>query len=178
MSYRRDFTISLKETQDFYLSLVLRRWRMGLAGFALVGALAVALYTEGMDWPVRAALTAVGALLGAEIAALVLVVSTRGRVRRQMRSAGRNAYVQETEISGLGVHVTVDGKRAKMPFPELLRVRETRRAFYLFLSEQQAWILPKAQMEDPQGESEQLRRLFRTVIEKRRLELRGRQGPQ
>ena len=129
MTYRRDFTISLKETQDFYLSLVLRRWRMGLAGFALVGALAVALYTEGMDWPVRAALTAVGALLGAEIAALV-------------------------------------------------RVRETRRAFYLFLSEQQAWILPKAQMEDPQGESEQLRRLFRTVIEKRRLELRGRQGPQ
>ena len=172
MSYRRDFTISLKETQDFYITLVMDRWKKGLAGFALVGALAALLYTASLDMPLRAALAAAGALLGAGIAALALTVSTRQKVRSQVRRSGRESYVQETEINGFGVHVTVGKDKAKMGFGNLLRVRETRKAFYLFLAEQQAWILPKKQMENPEAESEQLRTIFRTVMERKRLKLK------
>ena len=35
MSYRRDFTIGLRETRRFYLMLVLEKWRKGLLGFGL-----------------------------------------------------------------------------------------------------------------------------------------------
>ena len=173
MSYRRDFTIGLRETQDFYLSLVLGRWRKGIAGFALVGALAALLYTlnAAFSLPVRAAVVAAGALAGAGITAAVLVVSTLTRVREQVRRSGRESYVQETEINGFGVHVAVGKDKARMEFMDLLRVQETRRAFYLFLSENQAWILPKAQMEE--GEPEQLRRIFSTVIEKGKLKLKA-----
>ena len=44
MSYRRDFTIGLRETRRFYLMLVLEKWRKGLLGFGLAGALAGYLY--------------------------------------------------------------------------------------------------------------------------------------
>ena len=76
------------------------------------------------------------------------------------------------DISGLGIRVTVGKDRARLSFDKLMKVRETRRAFYLFLSANQAWILPKAQMEDPAGESRQLRAIFSTFLDARRLRLR------
>lgn len=171
-TYRRDFTIGLKETQDFALFLTLRRWRKGIAGFGLVGALAAALYTGGWDLPVRCALAAAGALVGAAAATLAVTVSARRKVKEQLRRSGRESYLQQTEINGFGVHVTVGKDRARMAFENLLRVQETRKAFYLFLSDSHAWILPKKQMDDPQAETEQLRALFKTVIERGRLGLR------
>lgn len=59
--------------------------------------------------------------------------------------------------------------RAKMAFENLAQVRETKKAFYIFLSETHAWILPKAQMEDPAAESAMLRELFSTVLERKKL---------
>ena len=173
MSYQRDFTIGLRETQDFYLSLVLGRWRKGIAGFGLVGALAALLYTmnTALALPVQAAAVLAGALAGAGIAAAVVLLSTLGKVREQVRRSGRERYVQETEINGFGVHVTVGKDRAKMDFMDLLRVQETRKAFYLFLSANQAWILPKAQMEE--GDCARLRGLFSAVIEKGKLNIKG-----
>ena len=172
MSYQRDFTIGLRETQDFDLSLVLGHWRKGIAGFALVGALAALLYTMNTDLmlPVKAAVVLAGALAGAAVTVIAVSVSTLRKVRER---SGREQYVQETEINGFGVHVTVGKDRGKMGFEDLLRVRETRKAFYLFLSENQAWILPKAQMEDREGDCARLRELFSAVIEKGKLKLKG-----
>ena len=106
----------------------------------------------------------------AAVAALVL--STSGRVKNEVRRSGRDSYVQETEIDGFGVHVTVGKNRAKMGFDKLVRVRETAGAFYLFIADNQAWILPKAQMEDRDEECRQIRRIFHTVVEKGRLRLK------
>lgn len=174
-AYHRDFTIDLKETQAYYLMLVMGRWRKGLLGFAVVGALAAVLYTAGtaLSMPVKAALIAGGALAAVLVSAVILTISTRQKVKSQARRIGRESYVQETEINGFGVHVTVGDKKAKMAFGNLLQVRETGRAFYLFISDSQAWILPKAQMEDPRAEAEQLRAIFRSVIERGKLRLKG-----
>lgn len=175
MSYHRDFTIGLRETQDFYLSLTLGHWGKGIAGFALTGALVGFLYTSqaGMLWLLRAVIILAAAALAAAIATLVLSVSTLLKVRSQVKSSGRESYVQETEINGFGVHVTVGTDKAKLGFPDLVRVQETGKAFYLFLSDSQAWILPKKQMEDRKAECAQLRELFTTVIERGRLRLKG-----
>jgi len=173
MSYHRDFTIGKRETLDFYLSLVLRRWRGGIAGFAAAGALASLLYSApaGTSLPVRAGLAAAGAALFALLVTLWLVLSTTFKVREQLRQSGRESYIQETEINGFGIHVTVGRDKAKLAFENLAQVRETRKAFYLFLSDAHAWILPKAQMEDPEAESAQLRKLFSTVLERKKLHL-------
>ena len=68
--------------------------------------------------------------------------------------------------------MTVGKNRAKMGFDKLVRVRETAGAFYLFIADNQAWILPKAQMEDRDEECRQIRRIFHTVVEKGRLKLK------
>ena len=154
--------------------LTLRHWRKGLLGFAVVGALVAVLYTEraALPLPVRAGIAALTGLVTAGAAALSLTVSTRQRVKRQVRQSRRESYIQAMEINGFGIHVTVGKDRARLPFENLLQVWETRKAFYLFLSEQQAWILPKNQMEDPASECEQIRTLRRPVVEKKRLRLK------
>ena len=172
MSYRRNFTIGRRETRNFYLTLVLGSWRKGIAGFGAVGALAALLYMPALSLPLRGLLLLAGAAAGMGLSTLFLAVSTCLRVRAQLRRSGRERYVQETEIDGFGVHVTVGKKRAKMGFDKLVRVRETAGAFYLFIADSQAWILPKNQMEDPDEECRQIRGIFHTVVEKGRLRLK------
>lgn len=174
MSYRRDFTIGLRETQAFYLTLMLERWWKGILGFGAVGALVGVLYTQGLlALPLQIFTAALTALIAAALTAAILTVSTLWKVKGQVARSGRVSYVQETEINGFGVHVTVGKDKARMGFEDLLRVRETGGAFYLFISETQAWILPKKQMENPPEDCARLRELFRAVIERRRLRLKG-----
>ena len=67
MTYRRDFTIGLRETQDFYLMLALGRWWKGILGFGAAGALAGVLYTGAAPLPtlLRSGIILLAALLGA-----------------------------------------------------------------------------------------------------------------
>jgi len=173
MSYHRDFTIGKRETLDFYLSLVLRRWRGGIAGFGAAGVLASLLYSSQVSISplARVGLAAAGAIVFALLVTLWLVLFTTHKVKEQLRQSGRESYIQETEINGFGIHVTVGRDKAKLAFENLAQVRETKKAFYLFLSDAHAWILPKAQMEDPEAESAQLRKLFTTVLERKKLHL-------
>lgn len=174
MSYRRDFTIGLRETRGFYLMLALEKWRKGVLGFGLAGALAGYMYA-GLLAPspsLQALAVLAGALIGMLAVVLALVLSTSGRVKSELRRSGRDSYVQETEIDGFGVRVAVGKTRAKMGFDKLVRVRETAGAFYLFIADNQAWILPKAQMEDREEECRRIREIFRTVVEKGRLKLK------
>lgn len=174
MSYRRDFTIGLRETRRFYLLLVLEKWRKGLLGFGLAGALAGYLYSGLLTLPpyLQALAVASGAVAAILAAVAALVLSTSGKVKNEVRRSGRDSYVQETGIDPFGVHVTVGKNRAKMGFDKLVRVRETAGAFYLFIADNQAWILPKAQMEDREEECRQIREIFNTVVEKGRLKLK------
>ncbi len=178
MRYERDFTIGVRETQAFYQALTLRAWWKGLVGFGAVGALVVWMYASryapGLGAPAMLGLCLLGVPASAGLAALVLILRSRLAVREQAKKNGRESYVQHVEISGLGVHVTVGKTTGKADFGKLLRVRETRRAFYLFLTPNQAWILPKDQMEDAAAESRELREMFSRVMERGRLELLSR----
>lgn len=171
-SFHWDFTIGARETQRFYRMLVLEKWAKGIAGFGLAGALAAWLYA--MSAHLSPAVQALAALGGAAAAMALttvwLVGYTALKVQGQMRSSGRESYVQETEIDGFGIRVTVGKNRAKLGFERLARVRETRGAFYLFLAGSQAWILPKDQMEAQ--ECRDLRSLLAAVVERGKLRLK------
>ncbi len=176
MHYKRDFTITLRETQAFYLYLVLSSWWKGLLAFGVVGGLVGWMYQSWLtkSWPEAEdlPLPLLLAVVTMGVAALSLIVNTRRKVRAQVRKSGRENYIQRMEIDGFGVHVTVGKDNAKVNFEQLYQVRETRRAFYVFLSANQAWLLPKSQMEDAAAESAQLREIFRTVVPSRRLKLK------
>lgn len=173
-TYRRDFTIGERETQRFYRMLTLRKWSRGILGFGAAGALAVWMYLNrvSLSAGMQAAAVLGGFLAGAALSTACVLTAAWFQVHGQLRRSGRTSYVQETEISGLGIRVTVGQDRAKLDFDRLQEVRETRGAFYLFLAPGQAWILPKAQMTDVSGECAALREIFRTVVPSRRLKLR------
>ena len=176
MNYQRDFTIGVKETQDFSRTLVLEaRWK-SVVVFGLLGALCCLAYLMWLDLdlgPVLIlAMMAGTALVTAGAMTASMLLANRSKARRQFYAEHRDSYLQQVDISGLGIRVTVGKDRARLSFDKLMKVRETRRAFYLFLSANQAWILPKAQMEDPAGESRQLRAIFSTFLDARRLRLR------
>ena len=176
MHYKRDFVISLKETRAFYLDLALRSWLKGFWGFGLAGALTAWLYL-GRFFPaenvaLRVLISVVTGLVVVAAATGAMAVVTTLRVRRDFRRSGRDHYIQHTEIDGFGVRVTAQGRQAKVGFDKLLLVRETGGAFYLHLTPNQAWILPKGQMEDRAEECAQLRGLFSAVIPSRQLKIK------
>lgn len=176
MRYSRDFTITRKDTEKFYQMLVLRRWSKGIAGFAVVGALVLKLYMDWLGFALGTAGMAVMMVLGGLITAVFITIGvlwrTRGNVEKLMRRNGRERYVQQTRIDGFGVHVTVEGESAKLGFDKLLRVQETKDAFYLFVTDNNAWILPKSQMDDREGECRAIRDIFTRVVAPARLKLK------
>ena len=176
MEYTRDFVIGLRETRDFYRRLVLRSWRKGIVGFGLAGGLTawyyIAMLKIQVSTPVEILITIAAALAVMALVAAIMALTTTLRVGREARRTGRERYVQHTRIDGFGVHVTVEDREARLGFDKLMKVEETGRTFYLYLAENQAWILPKDQMEDQEAECAQLRKLFSAVIESKRLKLK------
>lgn len=175
MRYFRDFTITQQDLIAFYQMLALRRWAKGLLGFAVVGALVAKLYLNWFSieltvpWSVLVPFIA-AALTTALIAAGILI-RIRIKVRDSIRKTGRSRYVQQTRIDGFGVHVTVDQVSSKAGFDKLRRVQEASSAFYLFLTDSEAWILPKSQMENTEEECCTLREIFSKVIPSQQLKL-------
>ena len=172
MRYSRDFTITEKDLQSFYRMLVLRRWGKGVLVFGVVGALVGKLYMEWLNIPLEGIWAVLAMVLTGIVTMLFVTLGVMLRTRRNVRrSARRKSYVQETEIDGFGVHVTVEGKNTKVGFEKLHFVRETAEAFYLFLTPGDAWLLPKKQMEDTEEESRKIREIFSKVIEPQRRRL-------
>lgn len=176
MSYRRDFTIGPREVQAFSRTLALGRWWRAGAAFGLTGALVcwvcLPRLVPGMGPGLLLALAASAGLAVSSAALGTALLTDRARARRRFFAARGGSYLQRVDISGLGVQVAVDQVRAGLRFDRLMKIRETRRAFYLFLSPEQAWILPKAQMEDPAGECRRLREIFTAALDDSRLRLK------
>lgn len=174
MHYEREFTIGSREVQELYLGQALHNGAKGIVGFAVVGALVAILYKPSWarEDPKLAAAFAVGVgLVTLLVLTLCVAISTKGQIKKVVSRFEAKAYKQKILLDGFGVHVTVGDKTADCGFGKLLRVKESKKAFYIFVTEKDAWILPKAQMDDPQEESRQIRELFRTVMMNSQLKL-------
>ena len=168
MRYSRDFTITRRDTEKLYQMLVLRRWSKGILGFAVVGALVIKLYMDWLGFESGTAGTLTAMVLGGILTAVFItagvLLRTKANVAKLMRKKGRESYVQETRIDGFGVHVSVNGESAKLGFDKLKFVRETKDAFYLFVTDNDAWIMPKSQMENADEECRTIREIFGKVV--------------
>lgn len=173
MDYHRTFQIGEREALQFYLYQALRRRLLGALGLGVVGLLVCWLYTrEQLDSPASFAASMI--LSFVTVVAVLLVgyyFTIRGKVRAAVRRRGKDRYPQEILINGFGLRATANGREVKVPFDRLREIRETSKAFYLYMTEDDAWLLPKEQMEDAAEESARLRKIFTTVIESGRLHL-------
>lgn len=175
MNYQREFTIRTKDLQNFRQDLMLEKQRALIYLCGVFGALVAWGYLRWTDQQMGTfgeVVTAVFAgLASLEVLMLWMLFLNGRRVKKAMRRMGKSSYSQPVEIDGFGVHAVVDGKREKAGFEKLVRVKETARAFYIFYSAEEAWLLPKDQMADMKAESAQLRQIFRALLASSQLKL-------
>ena len=173
MKYERKFTIRSNDVIRFQQELMLRGGGLRIVGIAIMGVVIAWLYVQWLNieaTPMEMALwmsfTTVVTLL---VVCLSMVLTNRKQTKKHLERMGKESYQQEVLIDPFGVHVVADGNRSKVGFDKIMEVRENRWAFFIHLNPIQAWILPKAQMEDVEAESRQIREIFDQVIESRRL---------
>ena len=175
MDYQETFTIHAKDVIRFYFRVLCRSRIWMILGFGLAGALTTYLYgaSGSLSGPIlwgtmllTFAVVAVG-FLGASY------LNIRRGVRKGAKKNGSSSYEQTVRINGFGVRVTANGKDGRVGFDKLVKVEETRDCFYLYLTRDNGWIIPKNQMANREADCAALRALFQTVIPQRQLHLRG-----
>ena len=190
MEYHRTFQIGQREAMDFYLYQAARHRALGAVGFRVVGLLICWLYSaQAQGTPTSFAVSLVVSFV-AVLAAILggYYFTIRSKVRAAIRQRGREQYPQDILINGFGLRCTANGREVKVAFEKIREVRETKKAVYIYMTENDAgfttgtpWlkvnpnytaINAAAQMEDPAAETAQLRKIFDTVIESARLHLR------
>ncbi len=175
MNYGREFTIRTKDLQYFRQDLMLEKRKALVVLCGIFGAIVAWGYLRWAGHDMGAFGEVVTALFAgaASLEGLMLsmIVVNNSKVKGVMRRMGKSSYRQSVEIDGFGVHAVVDGKREKVGFDKLARVKETARAFYVFYSQEQAWLLLKDQMDDEKAECAQLREIFRALVPSSQLKL-------
>ena len=175
MRYERTFQIRQRELIRFHFGQILREKLLGMIGLSVAALLIVYLYVTRLGLAASLGqLTAWMALgfsltLGGLLAGFYLRVTRH--VRKSLQSLSAAGYAQTVVVDGFGVRVTAHGREARLGFDKLHLVRETQQDIYIYVTPEQAWLLPKEQMEDPSAECALLRQIFETVIESRRLAL-------
>lgn len=174
MEYHRTFQIGEREAMDFYLYQAARQKLIGALGIGAAALLVCWLYaSQGESDPVSF-LISMAVTFVTVIAALLLgyYFTIRGKVRAAVRRRGKERYPQEILVNGFGLRATANSREVKVPFEKIREIRETGKAFYIYMTASDAWILPKAQMEHPEEESAALRGIFDRVIESGRLHVK------
>lgn len=175
MDYQRDFTIRIKDLQFFRQELMLEKWGGLIGGCGLLGAVIAWGYLnwtgQEMGFIGEVVTIIFAGLASLEILMLGMIWFNNSKVKGTMRAMGKSSYLQKVEIDGFGVHAEADGKKEKAGFDKIVRVKETVRAFYIFYTREQAWILPKEQMADEQAETKKLREIFTALVASSQLKL-------
>lgn len=87
------------------------------------------------------------------------------RINRAYKEKRAQEFTQDVTIGREGVRASSTRGAALLKWGNIVRVRESGKTFYLFLSKTQAYILPKYQMKDAAAEAAQVRALFQKHLD-------------
>ena len=160
MEYQGTFTIGRRENIRFNLYVMRGRFILMAALVFVIIAVMLGASTYGQTMSVPAALLR-GIPLGLGGAALFLVVNTvmlMTRINRAYKDQRAQEFTQDVTIGREGVRASSTRGAALLKWGNIVRVRESGKTFYLFLSKTQAYILPKYQLKDAAAEAGALRK--------------------
>ncbi len=169
--FRATFQLSEKDAVDFHIYQAIRTRFAGVLGFGILGLIICYIYGGVIidNGVLLAGAMVVSFALAAAVTVLGMYFSILGKVRRS-RKQDRDADADQTIIiNGYGVRTESGGREVRIGFEKLKSVRETRKAFYMYLGKDRAWILPKSAMQNEEKDSEYLRQIFNMVIPSKQL---------
>ena len=174
MQYTGHFVITKKENREYNFFLMKKKLISGTVVVFLIILLLVGLLNymaKGlslMDAVLQGLLMAV---IGAALMIAINLVSAVLRINSFYKQKKLADFKLDVVIDKDGVHTKSDRGSADLPWNRIQQITETGKAFYLFITENNANVLPKTQMQLPQ-DAETIRKLFQKNMEANRLRLK------
>lgn len=175
MEFTGTFTIGRKEVSRFTRRIEwVKRERVILVFSAiglLAGNFALRLFVETPTLLQQIACSLLGGLFVFGLCYGMLIYSIAKMCNSDFTAGRRWTQSQTLTINALGVTCKIEeGKSSHADFNELT-VEECSEAFYIFIAKDAAWILPKAQLAEPETDAKLIRDLFSTMAEPDHLNL-------
>ena len=175
MQYAGQFKITKKENREYNFFLMKKKLiTTTLLVVLIVITLVSFLNYMGKGQDMKASILE-GLLMGFVAAVLMVginVASAVLRINSFYKQKKLTDFTLDVVIDKKGVHTKSERGEADLPWDRILQITETKNAFYLFITDMNANVLPKTQMKS-QADIETVRKLFHLNMEAGRLKLKG-----
>lgn len=171
--FEGQFTITKKDNRRFNFFHMRRKLIVTaiIVFLVIFGMLSVVRIGQGME-PQEAVLRALGmATAGVVLLVGVNLVSALIKINRLYKTKQLSDFTVTFIVDKAGVHAKSDRGDSDIPWARIALIKETRNAFYLFLTDNYANVIPKDQLKSP-ADLETLRALFRLNLDKRRCKVK------
>ena len=174
MQFQGSFTIDRKE--NIHYNLFVSRNRLILMTVIVFAVITVMLGVTNYGQTHSLADAAVAslpmALAGSVLFLLINGVAMVMRVNQSYKQRQVYEFTQDILIDAEGVHAASERGSALLKWEKIEQIRESGRAFYLFLSKAQAYVLPKDQLKDKEKDAALIRSLVREHLDGAKLKIR------
>lgn len=173
MQYSAKFTIAKKDTVWFNLLLLQKKLitHAGIVAAIVLVVLCLMRLSLGESIQLALANGIVTAILGALIYVAFSIFIIYRRIGKMYKTQQLKQFVFDIKMDREGVRCSADGDSSLLSWNQILAAWETPRAFYLFLNDVNAKVLPKDQMKDA-AEMETVRSVCRKYMDAKRLKLK------
>ena len=174
MQFTNHFTITKKDNTryNFY---IMRKKLISTAIIVFViiaGTLALMRYAQGLDIQRAIANALLMAVFGTILLLAVNVVTTLVRINTFYKQKKLVDFSVDFTVDKDGIHAMSDRGNSDLPWNRIVSIQETRNAFYIFISDTHANVMPKDQIPS-EAEIANLRSLFAKNLEKPHLKLKS-----
>jgi len=161
--FSHTFTITKKDNLRYNFFLMQKKLiaTSALVFVIIAGMIGLLKYAQGASIWVAVASALIMAVSGTLILIGINIVTAVLRINSFYKQKKITDFTVTFTTDQAGIHATSERGDSDLPWNRIVAIRETRNAFYIFITESHANVMPKDQFSNESELS-----LFRTVLEK------------
>lgn len=176
MQYKKTFTIGKDENKRLN-NFVMRKSRVknsfAIAVLVIFAEIMINFFIlRSTSIPLGIAFAVLFAAIAVGLFWLICFVTLNIKVKVLYERELLKPFLQKIRINSEGIHTTTDEGAALRPFDDVVKVCESSKDIYIFVSETQAFVIPKSQMKNPETDRDELCNVLRNYLPPEKLFLR------
>jgi len=174
MQFSNHFTITKKDNTRYNFYIMRKKLiSTSVIVFVIIaGTLTLMRYAQGVAIQGAIANALLMAVFGTVLLLAVNVVTTIVRINSFYKKKKLVDFSVDFTVDKDGIHAVSDRGNSDLPWNRIVSIHETRNAFYIFISDTHANVMPKDQILSEAGIAN-LRSLFAKNLDKPRLKLKN-----
>jgi len=174
MPFTCHFTITKKDNlrYNFYIMRKKLITTMVLVFVIIAGMLTLMRYAQGVSLQGALANALAMAALGTAVLLAVNIVTTIMRINSFYKQKKLTDFSVDFTVDKSGIHAASERGDSDLPWNRVAGVHETRNAFYIFITDTHANVMPKDQLQST-ADAATLRALFEKNLDKPKLKLKS-----